>query len=110
MTIQYVVLQGLIFDEKKVSSIKPINNFFKSQKWGKLKYKTQLKTKAGQGGSGGRNDVIFAWSGTQKEMGRFAVQRFGLEHAPRWLEDYIANNMSIIPVKKLEDLKKLTTW
>jgi len=60
---------------------------------------------------GGRNDVVFAWSGNQQELGKFSVERLMMgADAPRWLEDYIDNNTPIIPGNVLNKLEKLRAW
>lgn len=105
---QHVVLTGLLYSSKDQKSI---NDFLKEKGWGKVKFVLQFKTLPGFGGEGGRNDVVFSWHGTQKELGKFSVQRFGMgANMPRWLEDYIDNNHSIIPGNILNELKKLTMW
>ena len=105
---QHVVLSGLSYSS---TDQKSINDFFKEKGWGRIKYVLQFKTLPGFGGPGGRNDVVFSWHGTQKELGRFSIQRFTMgTDAPRWLEDYMNNNRIIIPSDVLDKLKKLVMW
>lgn len=123
--VQYVVLQGLLFDPKDKSHIKSVNDFFREKGWGQLKYILQFKTlpdsfrpqimemPTGEkfGGTGGRNEVVFEWKGNNQEMGRFAVGRFVMgADAPRWLEDYIDNNRPIIPENVLKKLEEMRSW
>jgi len=90
---------------------KSIDDFFKEKGWGRIKYVFQFKTLPGAGGSGGRNDVVFSWHGTQNELGKFSIQRFTMgTDAPRWLEDYMNNNHVIIPSNILDKMKKLKMW
>ena len=106
---QHVVMTGLLYRGSK--DMKEINDYFKERGWGKLKYKTQFKTLRGFGGEGGRSDVVFEWSGTQSELGLFSVERLMMgENAPRWLEDYIDNNKSIIPGTMLNKLEGWREW
>jgi len=111
MKKQHVVLVGLTYDPKKLSHKKSIDDFFKKKNWGKLTYELQFKTLPSRGGPGGRNDVVFVWSGTHDQLGRFSVQRLVMgSNAPRWLEDYIDNNREIIPASVLSRLEKLRAW
>lgn len=103
---QYVVWTGLTYS---VSDAKYINSFFKDKNWGKLTYKMKFKTLPGFGGSGGRSDVVFKWSGTSDQLQIFAVGRFNLDGIS-WVEDYISNNRQIIPAEKLKTLKQLSSW
>ena len=100
----YIVWTALLYSNKDITGI---NEFFAKQGWGQVKYVLQFKTKAGQGGEGGRNDVVFKWA-TQNdnEVGKFSIERFkwGGFH---WLGDYIANNSGIIPSKVLTKLKAM---
>jgi hypothetical protein len=107
---QYVVMQGLSFDSPK-KDIKEVNKFFKEQGWGQMTYVLQFKTLPGFGGPGGRNDVVFRWSGNQQELGKFSVMRLAWgADAPRWLEDYIDNNKPIIPNQILKKLEEIREW
>ncbi len=102
---QHVVFMGLLYDPKNEKDANVINNFFKEKDWGTLTHITQFKTLPVQGGSTARTDVIFKWNGTIEQLGRFAVQRFCFgDNPPRWLEDYIRNYNSIIPVNILPEL------
>ena len=109
---QHVVLMGLTFDPNNTEHVGDIDKFFKDKGWGKLTYVMQFKTLPGHGGPGGRTDVVFEWSGTSDELGRFSVQRFGFASGdvPRWLEDYITNNEDIIPPSILNKLNPLKCW
>ena len=101
---QYIIFTGLIY--KGIESEKEINEFFKKERWGKVKYKNQFKTIAGQGGEGGRNDVLFKLITKKDEIGKFSVGRFRIGGIS-WLGDYVNNNKKIIPYKELEKLRKL---
>jgi hypothetical protein len=97
---QYIVFKGLKYSGQKDE--KEINKTFKKKKWGKVKFKTQFKTKAGQGGGGGRNDVVFLYSG---KSSAFYVERF--QFGISWLGDYVNNNKDIIPEPVLSRLRLL---
>ena len=108
MVEQYVVWQGIV---NAKNDIKHINEFFKEKGWGKLKYIMEWKTLPGFGGEGGRNDTLFLLTATPKELGSFSIQRLAWgPDTPRWLEDYIDNNMEIIPHKTLKKLEEIRMW
>lgn len=53
----------------------------------------EFRTRAGQGGEGGRRDVLFLIHAD--DISKFAVPR--LEYGISWWEDYLANSKSIVP-------------
>lgn len=53
----------------------------------------EFKTRAGQGGDGGRRDVLFLIH--SDDISKFAVSRLGCGIS--WWEDYLAGSKSIVP-------------
>ena len=100
---QYIVWDGLSF---KQSDMKDIKKFMNENNWGTLVYKYQWKTLPGFGGSGGRNDVLFLWKGTEIQLSKFSIGRFRLTGV-HWLGDYVNNNKQIIPSNVLQKLRLL---
>jgi len=101
---QYIVWTALTYSGQKDEN--DINKFFKEQDWGQIKYIFQFKTRGGQGGSGGRSDVIFKWIAKGQQVGKFSVGRFQMGGIS-WLGDYIANNSDIVPPQILLKLKMM---
>ena len=58
-----------------------------------MQFEAQFKTLAGQGGEGGRNDLLVYIHAD--DVGKFALWR--LQYGMSWWEDYVVNNASIIP-------------
>lgn len=57
-----------------------------------------FKTLPGQGGEGGRSDVVIGFN--SKDIGRLAVSPLHLGHEGfRWKDDYLAYNKDLIPEK-----------
>ena len=54
-----------------------------------------FETKAGNGGEGGRRDVLFSIH--SDDIGKFAVPR--LEYGISWWEDYLRNSKRIVPAE-----------
>lgn len=59
----------------------------------RFRYEGQFKTLAGQGGEGGRNDVLFYVH--DEDIGKFTIPR--LAAGIRWWGDYINNCADITP-------------
>lgn len=105
---QFVVWMGVVHAKDDIGSI---NKLFSKNGWGRLEYVREFNTLRGQGGAGGRTDVVFRWTGSQEQLAKFSTQRFALGvDAPRWLEDYLKNNADIIPRDVYMELSEKKKW
>ena len=108
---QYIVLTGLLMSPSVKQAEAEINKSFAERDWGQVIFFTQFKTLSGQGGEGGRNDVVFSYNPmNEQQMGKFSVQRFGIGQKVSWLEDYLDNNRGIIPGRVLVKLEEKRKW
>lgn len=91
---QRIVMTGLLIKNKKKDE-KEISDFFQKKGYGKIKIVGEFKTLPGEGGEGGRNDVVAEVE--SKYIGKLAVSQMHLSGGFSWAEDYYANHHSIIP-------------
>ena len=90
---QIVVFTGLLLPEEQREEF---IDFIASDLGAEMCYLDEYETKAGNGGEGGRNDVLCRIRPDSVE--RYATARLG--HGPMrssWWEDHLDKNKSIIP-------------
>ena len=68
-------------------NIEDFEDFFKNEMGVRVKFMEEVKTLPGDGGEGGRNDVLFYIH--DEDVGKFAVPR--LRMGIRWWEDVLDN-------------------
>ena len=88
-----MVARGLLVGNDK--EWKEIEDEFVKQGFSKPKLIGSFKTLPGQGGKGGRNDVVIDLK--DKDIPKMAVHSFHLGGLFSWAEDYIDNSKDIIP-------------
>jgi len=93
MKKQRLVMFGLLVKTKE--HLKQLQDGFKELDCGKIKVVGQFKTLPGEGGNGGRNDVVLEVE--NKYIPRLAVSQMHLSGWFSWAEDYYSNHNSIIP-------------
>lgn len=98
---QKIVMTGLLVEGK--AHWKQVEDGFKEMGFGKPKFIGKFRTLPGQGGEGGRSDVVAEVSG--KDAMKMATHPFHLTGGFSWAEDYLANNRDIIPAEGLKLLK-----
>jgi len=91
--MQKIVMSGLLLDT--ADHYKQLEEGFKNMGFAPPKVIGQFKTLPGQGGPGGRNDVVLAVD--SKDVPKLAISPFHLSGGFSWAEDYLANNAKIIP-------------
>ena len=101
---QIVVFHGLLLPEDQREDFE---EFCKTQLGAEMKYLDEYTTLPGEGGEGGRTDVMVRIK--QDAIPSYAVARF--QHGDmtgRWWEDVVDNNKAIIPKETLKQYPK--TW
>jgi hypothetical protein len=93
-----IVLTGLLC-ESEADRQYIIDEFAKEKL--PVQYVGQYKTLAGQGGEGGRSDVVFELEGSAVMRG--AIHPWHLSGLFRWADDYYASDHEIVP----EDSKEI---
>lgn len=93
MKKQRIVMTGLLIDTAKY--LKQLKDGFKELGFGKIKVIGKFKTLPGEGGKGGRSDVVIEVE--DKYIGKLAVSPMHLSGGFSWAEDYYANHHRIIP-------------
>jgi hypothetical protein len=88
-----IVMTGLLVETKEHS--RQLEDGFKKMGFHKPNFIGKFKTLAGEGGEGGRSDVVLAVH--DKDITRLAVSPFHLSGGFSWAEDYLTNHKSIIP-------------
>lgn len=102
-----IVMTGLLVETRE--HLKQLEDGFKEMGFHKPKLIGKFETLAGEGGDGGRSDVVLAVN--SKDVGKLAVHPFHLSGGFSWSDDYIANHKSLIPYKaykyfdELEEIK-----
>ena len=81
---QVCIIHGLVFESKE--DIDEFVQFILDKTGTRVQYLEQVKTLPGDGGEGGRNDVLFAVH--NDDVAKFAVPRFQL--GARWIEDTLS--------------------
>ena len=94
-----IVMPGLLMRDKAEEKI-IVDGFAKAGL--KIKILGQFRTASGQGGSGGRNDVVAVMYNPEKG----AVHPMHLGGLFRWADDYFDNNKGIIPKKAKDEFFK----
>ena len=89
-----LVLRGLKNNKATESDA---NKFFKKEGFGSVKKVMAIKTLAGNGGSGGRSDIVFVL--TSPNIMKFGLSPFRFSSGASWGSDYIDNDNDIIPEK-----------
>jgi hypothetical protein len=92
---QLVIWRGTIVGEE---NIKEFEEFFHDEGF-RVKYATEFKTLAGNGGEGGRQDVLFYIH--DEDVKKFAMYRLKRE-GMSWWEDAIDNENKIFPERILD--------
>lgn len=78
-----------------------VQEFFLSDFGAHVTYLGTIVTLPGDGGPGGRHDAVFSIE--DADITRFASARFKLgSNAPRWWEDYLANNRAVVSAEDIE--------
>lgn len=90
---QKIVFTGLLLETKE--HIKELEAGFKEMGFHKPKLIGKFKTLAGEGGAGGRSDVVLAVN--DKDITKLAVSPMHLQGGFSWEEDYISNHKNLIP-------------
>ena len=95
---QLVIWRGTIVGEE---NIEDFEKFFHDEGFS-VKYATEFETLAGNGGEGGRKDVLFYVHG--KDIQKFTMFRLKFE-GMSWWEDAIDNEGEIFPERILNEYK-----
>lgn len=95
--MQRIVMTGLLVRNKK--ELKQVVDAFKEEGFRSPKLIKTFKTLPGEGGPGGRSDIIFDIADI--DVSKLAVHPFHLNGLFSWGDDYLANNRDIIPEKVL---------
>ena len=94
---QLCIWPGTVVGEDEVTNFE---KWFKEDFDVEVAYLTEFETLPGQGGPGGRNDVLFELI-FPEDVQKFAVKR--LSFGIRWWEDYLDNgNDEIVPQEILD--------
>ena len=103
---QKIILTGLLIENEK-EDIPQIVAAFANQDLN-VQYVDRYKTLPGQGGDGGRSDLMFEMD--MESISRGALHPWHLNGMFRWAEDYYDSSKDIIPTEKIplfkEDLNK----
>jgi len=91
--MQKIVMCGLLVENKK--HLKELEDGFKEMGFHKPKLIGKFKTMPGEGGVGGRSDIVLAVD--RKDINKLAISSFHLGGGFSWSDDYIANHRDIIP-------------
>ena len=90
-----IIMTGLLVETKE--HLKQLENGFKEMGFHKPKLIGKFKTLPGEGGKGGRSDVVLAVN--DKDVGKLAVHPMHLSGDFSWSDDYVVNHRSLIPHK-----------
>lgn len=90
-----IVITGLLVENKE--HLKQLENGFKKLGFGRPKLVCKFKTLAGEGGEGGRSDVLVEVE--DKYVAKMATHPMHLSGGFSWFNDYWDNHKSIIPNK-----------
>lgn len=99
---QKIVMYGLLVETKE--QLKQLEDGFKELGFHKPTLVGTFKTLPGQGGKGGRSDVVVAIN--NKDIPKLAISRLHLNGGFSWEEDYLANNITIVPSKAYKFFNK----
>lgn len=97
---QLCVWRGCIVGKEKIKEFE--ESMGKEIGDSRIRYEREYLTLSGQGGEGGRNDLLF-WVHND-DIGKFTIPRiqFGIS----WWEDHVTNNRSVIPKDVIESYEK----
>ena len=95
MNAQKIVLCGILIENPE-EDLAYIVNAFKEEGL-EVKYIDRFDTLPGQGGAGGRTDVVMEMT---NGIAKAAVHPWHLNGLFRWAEDYFENNREIVPGEK----------
>ena len=98
MEKQRIVMYGLMVDTAEHK--KQLVEGFEGLGFGTPVLVGQFKTLPGQGGEGGRNDVIIDVD--MKAVNKMAVHPMHLSGGFSWVDDYYANHRELIPTEALK--------
>jgi len=101
-----IVLTGLLLDTDEHK--KSLAEGMSEMGFGVPKVIGQFKTLAGQGGDGGRNDVVIEIE--DDYVSKYATSAMHLSGGGSWADDYITNNKDIIPPEAMQYFKDIIPY
>lgn len=100
---QVAVWRGVIVGADKVAEFE---QFMLDNTGTRIQYLEEVTTRPGQGGPGGRNDVLFAIH--DEDIPKFALRRFKFgDGSPAWIEDLFGNGHGCLYEERIAGYK---TW
>ena len=95
MSGQKIVITGVAINDKEKDIAEIVDSFRKEGM--EVQYLDHYDTTAGQGGNGGRTDVVLAMT---EGLVKAALHPWHLVGIFRWAEDYFNDSQEIVPVEK----------